>query len=367
MKQFKAQVKELLKAVTTVAAAKSSNPVLPILEDILFEVNIESVKVSATDLETSIVATAKCVSCDVFKICIPTDIFVNTLKMLPEQEITINVNETTFQVEIISGKNRYKLAGENGEDFPSLPEVENDTVLSINAKSFQALCRKNIVACSNDDLRPAMTGVLFNIKPNRLETVSTDAHKLVRIFSDISSNQTATFILPKKGLNVASKLVSDNYQISYNAAHAVITTGEVSIYLRVIDYPYPDYNAVIPKDNPFTAIMNRNELLNSIKRVSLFANKITHTVIFNFNENVLTISGQDLDFSNEASESITIQYSGDNMTMGFNAKFIAELLPSVDSEDVSISFSTPNRAAILAPNDDMNHNILLMPVMLNNY
>jgi DNA polymerase-3 subunit beta len=366
MKQFKAQVKELLKAVTTVAAAKSSNPVLPILEDILFEVDTESVKVSATDLEISIVATAKCVSNDKFKICIPTDIFVSTLKMLPEQEITINVNETTFQVEIVSGKNKYKLAGENGEDFPNLPEVESERLFSINGKNFQSLTRKNIVACSNDDLRPAMTGILFNLKENVLETVSTDAHKLVRIFSDVSSNQNGTFILPKKGLNIASKLVADNYQVRFNPSNVVITTEDVSIYLRIIDYPYPNYNAIIPISNPYLAVINRNELLSSIRRVSLFSNKITHTIVFNFKENMLTISGQDLDFSNEANESIAIQYKGEEMTIAFNGKFLSDLLPTIDTEDVMIEFSTPTKAAILSPLEEVSHDILLMPVMLSN-
>ena len=202
--------------------------------------------------------------------------------------------------------------------------------------------------------------------------VATDAHKLVKYsFGDVTSSVTQNFIVPKKGLTLLrGALLSDvNVDVAFNQTNVFFTFGDTKVIIRLIDAKYPDYNAVIPVNNPYLLTMGRKDLQNSLKRIAIYANKTTNQVVLSLDQGSLTISAQDLDFSNEATEQLTCTYEGDPMTIGFNAKFLIEMLGIMDTNDILLELSTPNRAGVLLPAEQNENEILLMlvmPVMMSN-
>ncbi len=371
--KFSVSSSELLKQVQIASGALGSNPVLPILENFLFKVVNKKLTISATDLETSISTTIEVLADDDFTVAVPAKILLETLKALPQQPVTISVNEDNFAIEITSSYGKYRLAGENGADFPQIPEAENVDSVKVGSKYLLEAINKTVFATSNDELRPAMTGVYFQIDFNKLTCVATDAHKLVKITTPQLAGEVATsFIVPKKALNLLKNaLPSDNtVALSFNKANAFFAFGDMNLVCRLIDARYPDYNAVIPVDNPNVMTVNRPDFQNSLKRIAIYANKTTNQVVLDVSDKSLTISAQDLDFSNEATEQMTCSFEGSPLRIAFNAKFLVEMLSALDSEEVRMEFSTPSRAGILTPVEEANTDrdilMLVMPVMLNN-
>ncbi|MEZ5053733.1 MAG: DNA polymerase III subunit beta [Chitinophagales bacterium] len=228
-------------------------------------------------------------------------------------------------------------------------------------------------AVSSDELRPAMTGVLFQLDDNGITFVATDAHKLVKFNrNDILADNAASFIVPKKALNLLKAIVPNNdteVSVQYNKSNAFFAFDNIQLICRLIDAKYPDYNAVIPKENPNLLAVLKDDLFSSLRRTSIFSNKTTHQVVLKMSGSELSVSAQDLDFSNEASEKLNCDYRGNAMEIGFNAKFLLEMLAALDSSEIHIELSTPNRAGIIRPsvkeeNEDLL--MLVMPVMLNN-
>lgn len=362
--EFKINSRDLLNAAQIVATAIASNPALPILEDLLFEVDNNNLTITASDLEVSIKGNIACDSCHNFSVAIPSNILLNTLKGLPSQEVTFIVSDNNA-IQILAGKAKYKIAGESGADYPSLPVVQLEQSVNLNLFYLKDSLRKTIIAAGHDDLRPAMTGVYMASENDKIVMVATDAHKLVRIYMDGQLDRS--FILPRKGVSALQKIGGDSVNIFPDQSNVMFDNGVFKIYARLIDQKYPDYNAVIPKDNNKVVVVSKSQLLDSVKRILLFANKTTNQILFNIGNGVMTVSAQDLDFSNEASEQISVDYNGEEMTIGFNGKFLAELLPTIDTDDIVIKLSTPTKAAVLSPSVDLDtHNILIMPVMLSN-
>ncbi|MFT7588283.1 MAG: DNA polymerase-3 subunit beta [Limisphaerales bacterium] len=362
----------LLRQLQLINGVISTNTVLPILEDFLFEIKGNELTISATDLETSMSTKLEIDAKDEGRIAIPARILVDTLKTLAEQPLTFDIDEKTYGVEITSDRGKYKLTGENGDDFPRIPSAENVTELSMPSAMLNRAINKTLFAVSNDELRPAMTGVYFQLDNEGITFVATDAHKLVRYRrTDSVAKESASFIVPKKALSLLkSALPNDDTQVnlSYNSSNAFFKFDNVNLICRLIDARYPDYNAVIPKDNPNTLTVNRAEVLNTLKRVMIFSNKTTHQVLLKVAGSDLQVSAQDLDFSNEASERLDCEYKGDDMEIGFNARFLLEMLNVLDNEEVKIELSTPTRAGILLPPKPEDHEewlMLVMPVMLN--
>ncbi|TNE61666.1 MAG: DNA polymerase III subunit beta [Bacteroidetes bacterium] len=371
--KFSVSSSELLKQLQVANGAIGSNPVLPILEDYLFKIENKKLTITATDLETSISTTIEVLSDDDFAVAVPAKILLETLKALPQQPVTFSIDESNNGIEITSSYGKYKLAGEKGEDFPSVPEAESVDTVKISSDYLLEAINKTIFATSNDELRPAMTGVYFQVDFNKLTCVATDAHKLVKISTHQLAGEVATsFIVPKKALNLLKNALpaSDTVAISFNKANAFFTFGDVSLVCRLIDARYPDYNAVIPVDNPNQMAVNRADFQNSLKRIAIYANKTTNQVVLDVSDKSLTISAQDLDFSNEATEQMSCTFDGEPLRIAFNAKFLVEMLAALDSEEVKMEFSTPSRAGILTPVEEGDNNreilMLVMPVMLNN-
>ncbi|MBC7652912.1 MAG: DNA polymerase III subunit beta [Oligoflexus sp.] len=372
--RFIVSTSTLLKHLQAVSGALSNSAVLPILENFLFEIKDNSLTISATDLQTSMTTSLAVESKEGGKIAVPSKILLDTLKTLPEQPIAFSVDDKTFAIEISAGDGKYRLSGENGEDFPKIPTVDDASSVNLPASVLAEAINKTIFAVSNDELRPAMTGVYCQLSPQNVTFVATDAHKLVRYRrNDAKADSATSFILPKKALNLLkSSLPSDdiNVSIEYNNTSAFFKFANINLICRLIDERYPDYEAVIPQNNPNKLTLDRSLFLNCLKRVVIFANKTTHQVRLKINGSELNISSEDIDFANEAHERIGCQYDGEDMEIGFNAKFLIEMLNNLSGEEITIEMSTPNRAGILFPSiKDENEDILMlvMPVMLNNY
>jgi DNA polymerase-3 subunit beta len=372
--RFIVSTSTLLKQLQSVSGALSNSTVLPILENFLFEIKNGNLTISATDLQTSMTTSLTVEAKENGRIAIPSRILLDTLKSLPEQPIAFNIDDNTFAIEINAGDGKYKLSGENGEDFPKIPVVENASSVNLPASVLAEAINKTIFAVSNDELRPAMTGVYCQLSTTSLTFVATDAHKLVRYRrKDAKAASTASFILPKKALNLLkSALPSEdiNVSVEYNSTSAFFKFSNINLVCRLIDERYPDYEAVIPQNNPNKLTIDRQSFLGSLNRVAIYANKTTHQVRLKINGSELNISSEDIDFANEAHERLSCQYDGEDIEIGFNAKFLIEMLKNLSCEEVMLEMSTPNRAGLLLPqNGDENEDVLMlvMPVMLNSY
>jgi DNA polymerase-3 subunit beta len=232
---------------------------------------------------------------------------------------------------------------------------------------------KTLFATGNDELRLVLSGVFCELSPDEITFVATDAHKLVRYRrSDAKSQDSANFILPKKPLNLLKNILSSQdvpVVIEYNKTNAFFSFNNIHLICRLIDGKYPNYEAVIPKENPNKLTIDRHALLTSIKRVSIFANQSTHQIRFKVSGKELVLSAEDIDFSNEAKERLTCSYEGDDLEIGFNSKFLLEMLSNIETDEVRLEMSAPNRAGILYPVNSENKAedilMLVMPVMLN--
>jgi len=362
----------LLNQLKLISGVISSNTVLPILEDYLFKIDNGLLTVSATDLETSMSTTMEIQSTENGLVAIPAKILNETLQSLPDQPLTIDINDDNFAIEITSDKGKYKLNGENGEDYPKIPIAEDAKSVNISAMLLSDVINKSLFAVSNDELRPAMTGINFNFNKDGATFTATDAHRMVRYkHFDTKFDEEVDFIVPKKATQLLKNAIANmesSVKISFNSSNAFFKLDNLEMICRLIDAKFPDVNPVIPKDNPNILTINTKELQNSIRRISIYANKSTHQVKLKIAGNELHCSAEDLDFSNAASERLQCEYNGEDLQIGFNAKFFNELLGVIDSENVNIKLSTPSRAGLVLP-DNIEEStdilMLIMPVMLN--
>jgi len=364
----------LLKKLQLLSGVLNSSNTLPILDNFLFEVNNDHIKISASDLETTLTTSVDAKSKEQFKLCIPARLLVDTLKTFPEQPLTFNVKKDNFAVEISSDFGKYKLNGYNGEEFPKSPVIEDGASVTLPADVLSRAITKTIFATGNDDLRPVMSGVYFDFSEDGLIFVATDAHKLVRYTrTDTKANGKSTFIMPKKPLNLLKNMVTntnDDVKITYNESNAHFSFDDTTLICRLIDGKYPNYEAVIPTNNPNKLTIGKDALQGSIRRVSIFSNKTTHQVRLKISGSELAISAEDLDFANEANERLTCAYEGEDIEIGFNSRFLGEMLSNLDSDDVVLEMSAPSRAGIIVPSqkeiEEEDILMLVMPVMLNN-
>lgn len=365
--RFSISSAELKEQLQIINGAIGSNPVLPILEDVLFRVEKDGLTIAATDLETFMTAELSIQSTETGNVAIPAKILLDTLKQLPTQPLTFDVDLENFSVAITSAFGKYELAGEDGNDYPKLPVPEDLEKVEMPAALLIEGINKTLFATSSDDLRPAMTGVLFSLSKEGVTFVATDAHRLVKYsFTEIQCPVETSFIVPKKALNLLKNALANNggnVKIEFSKSNAFFSYGDQKLVCRLIDARYPDYTAVIPTNNPNRMSITRTEMSNSLKRLSNFANKTTNQVRCNFRDGSIVIEAEDLDFSNKASEQLPCFYEGQEMTMGFNAKFLIEMLGVVGGENVSLSLSAPNRAGVLRPEEQPEGEDLLMLIM----
>jgi DNA polymerase-3 subunit beta len=365
----------LLKPIEQIAGVINPKSVLPILDYFLFDLKKGRLTISATDLETSMTTVVGVESNADGKIAVPSKIMVETLKALPEQPITFNADTDTLNIEIVTDSGRYKLSGQKPDDFPKMPKVESASSISVKAGSLANAISKTIFATGTDEMRQALTGVLFELKKDGINFVATDANRLVRFKNTaVKPAEEINFVIPKKALNLLKSSLPNGEdaiaKVDYNKSNAFFSFGEVNLICRLIDEKFPDYKAVIPTENPNKLLINRLEFLGAIRRIQIFSNKSTHQVRLKMAGSNLTVSAEDLDFSNEAKEELGCNYDGVDMEIGFNARFLSDMLSALQSDDVVLNMSTPNRAGVLVPssqNEGEEITMLVMPLMLNTY
>lgn len=364
---------KLLKKLQLLGGVINNSNTLPILDNFLFELNESQLVISASDLETTMSSSIEVESDNSGNIALPARLLLDTLKTFPEQPLTF-ISGDNNTVEISSNHGKYALAYADGNEFPKAVELDNPSNTKITGHVLATAISKTIFAAGNDDLRPVMSGVFFQFSSESLTFVATDAHKLVKYTrEDISANESAEFIMPKKPLNILKGILAaseEEVTVEYNNSNAKFSFENTQLICRLIDGKYPNYEAVIPKENPNTLSISRSELLNSVKRVSIFSNKTTHQIRLKIAGAELNISAEDLDYSNKADERLNCDYNGDDIQIGFNSRFLSEMLTNLNSEDVQLEMSLPNRAGILTPVDGLDEGelitMLVMPVMLSN-
>ena len=362
----------LLKHLQSISGVLSTSNSLPILDNFLFEINDGQLTISASDLETTMRTTLEVEANESGKIAVPAKLILDVLKNLPDQPCTFLVDHSTYSIEIAYENGKSKMVGYNGDEFPRVPEIERSSSIKIAGEIISKAINKTLFATGNDDLRPVMSGVFCQFSPEDITFVATDAHKLVRYRrTDSEASGSSSFILPKKPLNLLKSNLTGSEEVlmEYNESNAVFTFNDIVLICRLIDGKYPNYDAVIPKENPNVLTIDRAQFLSSIKRVSIFANKTTHQVKLKLAGSELALSAEDVDFSNESNERLTCNYIGDDMEIGFNSRFLMEMLNNIETTEIRLEMSEPSRAGLLMPavKDNENEDILMlvMPVMLN--
>lgn len=364
---------QLLKQLQVLGGVINSNNTLPILDSFLFELSENKLEVTASDLETTMSTVVDVESDSSGSIAVNARLLLDTLKTFPDQPLTFKT-EGDSTIEISSDQGKYDMAFFDGSEFPAAISLPSPSTTVVPAHVLGTAIAKTIFAAGNDDLRPVMSGVFFQFSSQNLTFVATDAHKLVKYTrTDVTADKTAEFIMPKKPLNLLKGVLGggdDDVTIEYNDSNAKFTFDNFVLICRLIDGKYPNYEAVIPKENPNKLTVHRASFLNSVRRVSIFSSKTTHQIRLKMAGTELNISAEDLDFSNKADERLSCDYQGDDMQIGFNSRFLSEMLNNLNSDEVLIEMSLPNRAGILTPIDGTDEGeqitMLVMPVMLNN-
>ncbi|MEX0944533.1 MAG: DNA polymerase III subunit beta [Balneolaceae bacterium] len=369
--KFNVSSKDLNDGLSAVIGAVPTKATLPILETILFESEEGRLKLTATDLEISIIEYINAEIEEEGSIAIPARRLLETLRQLPDIPVFFEVDENQ-NVEFKTDKGKYKLVGEEADDFPEIPNMDEGLQLTTSTDLIQNAIDRTMFAVSTDDLRPAMMGVFFDIGSSESKFVATDGHRLVKYVNrDFTSEKPIAFIVPDKALHLVSKsLDGDDCDLTISEDHAQFHSGNTIVITRLINEQYPNYESVIPRDNDKILLIDKAQMLSTVRRVSVFSSSTTRQIRLQVQKDKLTIRAEDLDMSSEAKETISCDYSADEMEIGFNAKYLADVLNNVDGDEAKFEFSTPNRAGIVKPakEDDSEQMLMLvMPVMLNSY
>lgn len=364
----------LLRTLNALKSVIPSNPILSIAENFLFEVNDGILTVTATDMQIVMISDLQVEATENAAIAIPAKILLETVKSLPEQPITFVLDVDNTSVEIQSANGRYKIGGEVAEDFPTIEAIKSELTVRFETGTIASALAYTLFAVSTDELRPQMNGVYFDFKTDYMNFVATDGHRLVRYQrTDIRTEEERGFIIPTKALEILkSALPSENtmLEVQFSSRNAFFTFGSTRMICRLLDEKFPDYANVIPMNNDKNLIIERSLTISSLKRLIIYANKITNQVRLSLRENSITILSEDPDFSNEASENHSCDYNSEDFDIGFNAKWLTEMLTAAASSKVRFQFSYPNKAALLKPEESLPNEdllMLLMPIMLHSY
>ena len=352
--QLKTNSNNLLKGLQQAVGIIKPNNTLPILDCFHLELNSNNLTITTSDLEVTTIVKLEVESVENGTIAVPHSTLLSLLKTFNNETITLSELNNTLTITTSSGE--YQLAYDDANDYPSTPNV-NEQGTEINSTDLQQSISKVLFATANDDLRPTLSGVYFD---NGF-IVATDAHKLVKVESSINGN----FILPKKASQQLKNLLpkDTNVTLQYNQTNALFSFDNITIITRLIDGKYPNYEAVIPKENPNRLSINRQEFISVLKRMEVFANKQTNQIRLDLSDFEVFISSEYVDYRSRAKETLDAVYSGEPMAIGVNAKFLVEMLNSLNCEEVYLDMSEPNRAILI--NSEEGVLMLCMPIMLN--
>ena len=367
---------ELLSHLNAISKVISSKNTLPILDNYLFQLEDNRLTITASDLESTLITSINLDNAEGDgDVAVPAKLLNDTLKEFPEQPLTFQINGETSAIDIYSENGKFSIIGQNGEDFPELPELKEEATATIEVNHDVLLngIAKTLFATADDELRPVMNGIFIELGNDDLTFVASDAHKLVRYKrSDAKAEVESSFILPKKPAALLKNLLPKeefDVKLQFDDKNAFFTLSNYKLICRLVEGNYPSYNSVIPNNNTNKMIVDRLELYNTIKRVSVFANQASNLIKMHIDDNQLVVSAQDVDFSISAVERLKCQYEGDEIEIGFKSTFLLEILSNLSSSDVRVELSDPTRAGLLLPAekdfDDEDVLMLLMPMMIN--
>ena len=372
--KFSVSSSALLSLLATTGKVISNKNQLPILDYFLFDLRDGRLKVTASDLETTLIGSIEVDNIEQEGvIAAPARLMLDSLKEFPEMPLTIEVNDSTWEIKICWNSGVSSIPGVSGMSYPALPALAEDKKeIEFDVDTLVAGINKTIFATADDELRPVMNGVFINIQPETTTFVGTDAHKLVRYTAEAQSQVAASFILPKKPANLLKSVLlkeDDSIKVSFDSKNVIFELTSHTLVCRLIEGNYPNYNAVIPAANPNKVLIDRIELLNGIKRVAVCSNQATNLIRMDVAGNTVNLTAQDLDFSVSAKESLSCSYDGEPITIGFKSTFLVEILANTETPTVQIELADSTRAGVFKPVYDDKQNsdtlMLLMPMMIN--
>lgn len=366
---------ELLSHLASISKVISSKSTMPILDNFLFQLSETELTITASDLESTLITSLELENIEgEGAIAVPAKLITDTLKEFPEQPLTFQIDGDSFNVEIFSDNGKFSIMGQNAEDFPEQPKLDEEGASAINVShvALQKGIEKTLFATADDELRPVMNGIYVELSPEFMSFVASDAHKLVRYRRlDAKAEFESSFILPKKPASLLKNLLPKeefDVKVEFDDKNAFFTLSNYKLICRLVEGNYPSYNSVIPTNNPNKMTIDRLNILNTVKRVSVFSNAASNLIKLNINENQLIVSAQDIDFSISAVERLNCEYEGEEIEIGFKSTFLQEILNNISTGDVKVEMSDPTRAGLLLPaenEEDEDMLMLLMPMMIN--
>lgn len=366
----------LYRNLSAISGVMTSNSTMPILDNFLVTIEGEQLKLTASDLDSTMTAVIDLDNVEgEGSVAVPSKILLETLKLIPETPIVFVIDEESKVLKFTAAQGEYDAPCFAGDEYPKINEIQNPSSFDIQASVLQRAISKTMFAAGTDELRPNMMGVLCELSSDYITFVATDAHKLVRYRNaKVKTQDFASFILPKKPIahlkNILTGINEDvHVEYSQETHHIRFSFDNLVLYSSLKEGKYPNYEAVIPVENPNSFIVSRDEFLKSIRRVGIYSNQSTFQVRVSLSEEATNITAEDMDYSNKAAENIAGVYSGEAMDIGFNSKFLREMLENMDGDEIRVEMSQPNRAALILPVNEFEENenllMLIMPVMLN--
>ena len=360
-----------LQAISRVIISKNT---LPILNCFLFELSNGKLSVTASDTETTMSTSLMTNECDSDgRFAISSKTILDALKELPEQPLAFEVNMDNLEITVQYLNGKYSVVGQNADEYPQAMSLGNNAVrVDIEAGILMNGINRTLFATGDDELRPIMNGVYFDITTDDITIVASDGNKLVKDQTTAAKgNEKAAFILPQKPAALIKNLLPKEtgiVSIEFDDRNAVFTLENYRMVCRLIEGRYPNYNSVIPQNNPNKITIDRLQFLSALRRVSVFSSQISSLVKLHLQDNQITISAQDIDFSTSAEESLNCQFEGTPMSIGFKSTFLIDILNNIPSEEVVIQLADPSRAGVIIPSEQEENEMLLMllmPMMLN--
>ncbi len=360
-----------LQSISKVIASKNS---LPILDSFLFNLEGNLLTITASDAETRLVTTVEVMNAQGSGLfAVSAKILLDPLKELPEQPLTFAIDDNNLEIFIHFQNGKYNFIGQKGDTYPQQKPLNDNAVTTrVDPQMLLNGISRSLFATADDELRPVMNGIYFDFHTDDLTFVASDGHKLVRLRNlSVKSEERASFILPKKPANLLKGLLAkeeDVLTLKFDDNNAYIKCSNFEMVCRLIEGRYPNYNSVIPQENPFKVTIERTAFLNALKRVSVFSNPASSLVKLQLKENEMQISAQDIDFSTSAEERILCNFGGTELNIGFKATYLIEILNNINSDEVVLELADPSRAGLIVPAENEENEdllMLLMPMMLN--
>ncbi len=378
--KFTASSTELLSHLQAISRVINTKNSMQILDNFLFSLEGDILKMTASDIETTMITSMEVQNVEGSgMVAVANKLLLDTLREFPEQPLTFNIDDETLAMEITSSNGTYNFIGQNGELYPMLPKLEGEIkTLKLAASNLYNGISKTFFCMADDELRPVMNGIFFDIATD-ITMVATDAHKLVRYKTEYESatveeDEKMSFILPKKPASMLRNILqkeNETVEIQFDSKNAYFTLSNYTVVCRQVEGKYPNYNGVIPKNNPFKIYVDRLTFLNSMKRVAVFSNQASNLIKLEFASNNVNVTAQDIDFSISAEENIPCNYENESIKIGFKSSFLIEMLSNIETQEIVLELADPSRAGILLPSgtdeDEEVEDILmlLMPMLLN--